>query len=214
MQDKGREFKGIIGGTGYDRLASLNGMKADFYRSAFGDLDLTGEIKILDLGCGTASMSIAAFEKTKGKAEIHGVDISQDQLGYARQKIEDLPGLFRFHQCSMDDLDFDNESFDIVMTCMALHETPPEVRRRAIRETGRILKNGGIFILVDWSKPRLGLYSILWFPFLFFGDWKDNWKNVYRELCSEQGLALEEDSYINSLARRQVFRKRSNTNIK
>ena len=40
------------------------------------------------------------------------------------------------------------------MTSMAIHETPPEIRRAAIRETSRVLKKNGLFVLVDWSNQN------------------------------------------------------------
>ncbi|MDR0603305.1 MAG: hypothetical protein LBG80_03265, partial [Bacteroidales bacterium] len=66
----------------------------------------------------------------------------------------------------------------------------------------------GSFILVDWSKPKFGLWGVFWFPMICWGTQnKDNWKNVYPELCRQNGLQLKEDCYINSIARRQVFIK-------
>ena len=82
------------------------------------------------------------------------------------------------------------------------------VRRAAIAETARLLKPGGTFLLVDWSRPRFGLWGIVWYPFCRWGEGnRDNWNNVYPELCRERGLKLKEDDYINSISRRQVFVK-------
>jgi len=108
----------------------------------------------------------------------------------------------------MDELPFEDGSFDCVMSSMAIHETPPAVRRAAIRETARVLKDGGTFIYVDWCKPKFGLLGIFWFPLVYFGKSNgDNWNNVYPELCRVAGLTPVEDYYINSIARRQVFKK-------
>ena len=108
----------------------------------------------------------------------------------------------------MDELPFPDGHFDLVMTSMALHETPPAVRRAAITETARLLRPGGTFLLVDWSRPRFGLWGIIWYPFCRWGEGnRDNWNNVYPELCRERGLKLKEDDYINSISRRQVFVK-------
>ena len=45
-----------------------------------------------------------------------------------------ISGSFHFSVTSMDEIDFPNETFDLVMTSMALHEAKPEVRRIAIRK--------------------------------------------------------------------------------
>ncbi|MDR1897924.1 MAG: class I SAM-dependent methyltransferase [Prevotellaceae bacterium] len=95
-----------------------------------------------------------------------------------------------------------------VVTSMALHETPPEVRRAAIAQTARVLKSGGVFVLVDWSQPKFGLWGLVWFPMICRGmQNRDNWQNVYPALCGEHGLQRTEDRYLNSIARRQVFVK-------
>lgn len=208
MNEKGRAFTGMMGGAAYDRWASALGMGMPFYRKAVGELELPGGARVLDLGCGTGSLSVALAAKLDGSVIIYGVDISDEQLDYARAKAKGARGEFHFLNRSMDDLKFSDGYFDAVITSMAFHETPPAVRRGAIRETERVLKRNGHFVFVDWSRPKAGLLAAVWLPFLFIGDWKDNWHNVYRPLCEERGLVLREDRYINSLARRQVFIKK------
>ncbi len=91
---------------------------------------------------------------------------------------------------------------------MSIHETPPKIRRSALSEVARVLKPGGIFVLVESCRPRLGLLGILWYPLVCFGEKnKDNWCNVYPDLCRDRGLMLESDAYLNSISRRQVFIK-------
>ena len=207
MDGKGREFKGLWGGASYDRLTSLFGMGPDFYRKAVGEVRVPKDSIILDLGCGTGSLSIAFAQNLKGVKTVHGVDISADQLNHAKKKTDIFQQVFKFHHCSMDALPFPNEYFDVAATSMALHETPPMVRRGAIRETARVLKKEGLFVLVDWGRPWRRILAALWFPFLMFGKWQDNWRNTYVSLCNDAGLHLVEDGYINSITRRQVFKK-------
>ncbi len=91
MHEKGRVFKGMMGGAAYDRWASALGMGAPFYRRAVGEIDLSGGSRVLDLGCGTGSLSVALADKLDGAALIYGVDISDEQLDYARKKNERSP---------------------------------------------------------------------------------------------------------------------------
>ncbi|AEG59585.1 class I SAM-dependent methyltransferase [Desulforamulus ruminis] len=205
VTEKGRKFNGRIGGAAYDRWVSLMLMSQTYYQKAIGDLQLPPGSRVLELGCGTGSLSIALAERADRSSVFYGVDIAEDQLSYARVKTQEVPCTFQFINCSMDELIFEDQYFDAVITSLALHETPPAVRRGAILETARVLKPEGQFILVDWSKPRFGLMSALWLPFLFMGAWRDNWYNEYRLLCEAGGLVLVEDEYINSLIRRQRF---------
>jgi demethylmenaquinone methyltransferase/2-methoxy-6-polyprenyl-1,4-benzoquinol methylase len=206
VNPKGNEFKGWLGGAHYRRFAELFGMGPAFYRAGVGGEVLTAGKKALDLGCGPGALSYALAESADPQAEIHGVDISEDQLSYARAHAGRFACRLEFHHVSMDELPFPDASFDLVMSSMALHETPPPVRRGAIKETARVLKKGGTFVLVDWSRPRLGFWGALWFPFVCFGEKnRDNWTNIYPALCRDRGLRLVSDTYINSISRRQVF---------
>jgi demethylmenaquinone methyltransferase/2-methoxy-6-polyprenyl-1,4-benzoquinol methylase len=208
MTTKGNEFKGWAGGRNYRRLARLFGFTETFYREAIGNIRLTSGMRALDLGCGPGALSFALAEKASPEAEIVGIDISDDQLQEARRQSCRYACRLRFEHCSMDSLRYPDKHFDLVITSMALHETPPAVRRAAIAQTARTLKQGGRFVLVDWSKPRFGWWGAFWFPMICWGAHnRDNRHNVYPELCAQNGLHLEADRYINSIARRQVFKK-------
>jgi demethylmenaquinone methyltransferase/2-methoxy-6-polyprenyl-1,4-benzoquinol methylase len=206
VNHKGNAFEGFFGGANYRRLAALFGMGPVFYQAAVADIALGAGMKALDLGCGPGALSYALAENADPLAEIHGVDISDDQLNYARAHAGCFDCRLEFHHASMDELPFPDASFDLVMTSMALHETPPAVRRGAIAETARVLKHSGSFVLVDWSRPRFGLWGLLWLPLVCFGEKnRDNWTNVYPSLCQAQDMRLAADAYINSISRRQLF---------
>ncbi|MDR0394363.1 MAG: class I SAM-dependent methyltransferase, partial [Tannerella sp.] len=203
MDKKGNEFRGWAGGRNYRNLACLFGFTAAFYRKGIGDVTLAGGMRALDLGCGPGALSFALAEKASSEAEIIGIDISEDQLNEARSQCKQYRCRCRFENCSMDDLRYPDEYFDVVVTSMALHETPPEVRRTAIVQTARTLKKGGRFVLIDWSKPNFGWWGVFWFPMICWGAQnRDNWENVYPKLCKQNGLQIEDDSYINSIVRR------------
>lgn len=208
MKDKGRAFRGIAAGGNYRKWAKVMGLTDEFYRKAIGGRIFAKPVMVLDLGCGPGSLTFALADVLPGNSKITGIDISEDQLDYARRRAADYICKPGFLNCSMDELDFPDDHFDLVVTSMALHETPPQVRRRTIKEVARVLKPGGEFILVDWSKPRFGLYGVLWYPMLRLGaDTSDNWKNTYPSLCAAEELVLTEDDYLNSVYRRQVFKK-------
>lgn len=203
---KGNSFEGIFGGSNYHRFAKWFGMGPQFYRRGIGNLSLTADMRALDLGCGTGSLSFALAEKSNAGAEIVGVDISKDQIAFARRHADAFACSLSFQLRSMDETGFPDGHFDLVMTSMALHETPPEVRRGAIAEAGRVLKPGGRFLLVDISRPRFGIWGLLFGSAIAFSaSKKDCWNNVYPALCREHGMKLAEDAYLNSIARRQLF---------
>jgi demethylmenaquinone methyltransferase/2-methoxy-6-polyprenyl-1,4-benzoquinol methylase len=206
--DKGNVFNGLFSGENYDRGVSLAGFGLDLYREAVAEIPLKRGMRVLDLCCGTAAFSVAIAEATSGESRFDGVDLAPKQLVRAVRRTDPLPASFEFHQCSMDELPFDPETFDLAVSGMAFHEVPPEVRRGAINESARVLKPGGMFALVDWSGPeRFGLASLLWLPFLPFERAKDNRRNTYPVLFRERGFLLSGDVYLKSVVRCQVFRR-------
>jgi ubiquinone/menaquinone biosynthesis C-methylase UbiE len=208
MNKKGNEFKGLAAGANYKRMARIFGFGEEFYRKGIGNYTLEAGMKAIDLGCGPGALSFALAETACPDSEITGIDISEDQLAYAKKHSDGYDCKLNFIKTSMDDLPFEDNSIDIVVSSMALHETPASVRRAAVNETARVLKNGGVFIFVDWSKSKFGLWGIIWYPLVRFGETnKDNWNNVYPSLCGDVGLSLIDDYYINSITRRQVFWK-------
>lgn len=208
INDKGNAFEGVFGGSGYYRFARCFGIGPEFYRKGLGGIRLSSGMKALDLGCGPGALSFALAEASARDVEITGVDISKDQIDYAQANASLFSCKLDFRRVSMDETGLPDASIDLVMTSMALHETPPQVRRNAIAEAARVLKPGGRFLLVDWSKPKLGFWGLFWLPMIAFGETnRDNWNNVYPSLCRERGLKLAEDAYISSIARRQLFVK-------
>lgn len=207
--DKGRKFTGIWSGKGYLILTKIFGFTRPFYERALGDLDVDGVAAALDVGCGPGVLAATLAGRLSFGAVVHGIDLSEDQIVYARVHAAGAPAVTKYVVGSMDELPFVDASLDLVVSSMALHEAAREVRPNAIREIARALKPGGRFLLVDWSKPRFGLQALIWLPFLLPGRAEsDNWNNTYRRQCEDNGMELIEDSYINSITRRQLFRKR------
>ena len=206
MNEKGHVFSGWMGGGNYRCLAALMGMGRRFYQRGLGGIRLGKGMKAMDLGCGPGALSLALAQCSDPTASIIGIDLSEDQIRYARTVSRNLSCCPEFRVGSMDELDCEDGSLDLVMTSMALHETPPTIRRAAVREVARVLRPGGHFLLVDWSRPRWGWSGVVWYPFVAWGENnRDNRENRYADWCASLGLERVEDTYITSLVRRQVF---------
>ena len=203
-----KDFDGIVGGVVYDVVSGLTGFGRGFYQTAVRALPLKPGMCVVDLGCGTANLGIAAAERIGPGGRIIGVDLSEKQLARAREKAAYLPVPFQFELRSMDSLPMEDGSVDAVISSLAVHAAPPEIRRSAIREVGRVLRPGGFFGLIEWSRPRLGLTALIWLPTLLPTPRnRDNWNNAYPGICAGHGLDLETDVRLNSLVRCQVFRR-------
>lgn len=199
------KFEGRNAGKNYDLKALLFGFNSSFYKKAIDNIAILDDAKVLDLGCGTGNLSLA-IANDYPESKIVGIDISNDQLYYGRLKAKDYQNI-EFLNSSIDNLDFKDEYFDLVVSSMVFHGVSPKIRRIAIKEVCRVLKENGKFLLVDWSKPRFGLKGIVGLSFRLKKDTEDNWNNNYIDIASANSLFLKYDNYIDSLTRKQLFVK-------
>lgn len=201
----------LFTGANYDRLAYMSGFGAALYRKAAKQIPLQPGMRVLDLACGTGMFGRAVAERILPGGKVYGVDISHKQIEYAKKKVSKSRIPFEFHPYSMDDLLFKDNSFDAVVCSMTFHEVPSRVRRDTIKEVARVLKQSGLFALVDLSKPRIGRMGVagaLWYvSHPFDPAAEDHWKNTYPSLCRQHNLLQISDEYLNSTIRCQVFRK-------
>lgn len=112
---------------------------------------------ILELPIGTALNSII-IAKNRPKAEITGIDISEEMLQIANEKIL-KKGLSNIRTIKMDatNLDFKDQTFDVILISLLLHEVDKETRNKIMKEATRVLKNDGKVIIIEWDQPtKLG----------------------------------------------------------
>lgn len=208
--ERGNVFDGPVSGRAYDLLADLFGFGPTLYAKAVELMPLNEGHIVLDLGCGTGAFTCAVADVIGDGGVIHGIDLSRKQLDTAQEKMRSRSARFFPHLCSMDELPFANDTFDLVISSLAIHAAAPLVRRSTIRETARVLKRGSRFILVDWTRPRTFLSRLAYLPFspAVMGERvKDNWNNAYPALCEKERLTLESDIFLNSYVRYQSYVK-------
>ena len=95
-------------------------------------------LRMLEIGCG---MGTDGAQFAKAGADYTGIDLTDAAIELARKRFE-LCGLQGNFQISdAENLDFADESFDLVYSHGVLHHTPDTAR--AIREIHRVLVPGG-----------------------------------------------------------------------
>ena len=101
--------------------------------------------KILDMGC-TTGHSTLPWKDQYPDAEIHGIDVGGPCVRYAHGRAQSYGVTAHFHQMDAEFTNFEDETFDIVYSCMFLHEVPLENIKSIFKEANRILKPGGVMI--------------------------------------------------------------------
>ncbi|MFM2045347.1 MAG: hypothetical protein RLY86_3923 [Pseudomonadota bacterium] len=135
--------------------------------SFFRDRPVRGA-RLLDVGTGTGRF-LSAVKQAYPALETVGLDLSLPYLGEARTRLADRRGV-GLVQGPGERLPFADGTFDAVTTVFLLHELPRKVRQAAAAEMARVLKPGGMLVVVDslqtGDRPRYDALLRL-FPLAF-----------------------------------------------
>jgi ubiquinone/menaquinone biosynthesis C-methylase UbiE len=96
--------------------------------------DLSGQ-SILCVGCGSGEECEELLKK--GAAQVVGIDISQGLIEEAKKAFPNI----EFHVMDMEQLEFPDDSFDLVYSSLVMHYIPSW--EKVLAESRRVLKSGG-----------------------------------------------------------------------
>ncbi|AVH66680.1 methyltransferase [Nostoc sp. 'Peltigera membranacea cyanobiont' N6] len=122
--------------------------------------------KILDMGCSIGNSTLP-YVDAYPDAEIHAIDVGAPMLRYAHARAEALGKGVHFSQQNAEHTNFPDESFDLVVSHILLHEIPPPVVRKVMQESYRLLAPGGMMLHLEAPLYRhMDVYT----QFIF--DWE------------------------------------------
>ena len=101
--------------------------------------------RILDMGCSVGHSTVPYVEAFP-QAGVHGIDISAPFLRYAHARAESMGKAIQFTQQNAEKTNYDDESFDLVVSHILLHETSHKALINIFNECHRILRPGGVMI--------------------------------------------------------------------
>ncbi|MDZ8189749.1 MAG: methyltransferase domain-containing protein [Nostoc sp. ChiSLP02] len=104
--------------------------------------------KILDMGC-SAGNSTLPYVDAYPDAEVYAIDIGAAMLRYGHARAESLGKRVHFSQQNAERTNFSDESFDLVVSHILLHEIPPPAIRKVMQECYRLLAPGGMMLHVE-----------------------------------------------------------------
>jgi ubiquinone/menaquinone biosynthesis C-methylase UbiE len=112
------------------------------------------ENEVLDVGCGTGSLLLAAAERVGPSGALHGIEPSMEMAAHARHKAEAHRVPLEVVEGSADRLPYPPGSFDAVFCTLVFHHLPRSMQEGAVREMRRVLRPGGRAVIVDWQRPK------------------------------------------------------------
>jgi ubiquinone/menaquinone biosynthesis C-methylase UbiE len=143
---------GRLGTRLYDPIVRATGREKQFKGRLLDLAELTPGDRVLDLGCGTGTLAIAALER-QPRAAMHGIDADPDMLGRAREKARAAGLEPDFTTGSATDLPYEDSSFDVVLSSLLFHHLNRDAKEAAAREVARVLRSDGRFLVADWGAP-------------------------------------------------------------
>jgi demethylmenaquinone methyltransferase/2-methoxy-6-polyprenyl-1,4-benzoquinol methylase/phosphoethanolamine N-methyltransferase len=136
-------FSGLMG-LGVNRPNSR--MVIDLAKVKPGD-------KVLDVGCGTGSLTLTAKVSAGASGAVYGIDASPEMIDVARKKAKQSGLDVVFDVGLIEKIPFPNAIFDVVVSRLAIHHLPDELKRQGFTEIFRVLKPGGHFLVADFNPP-------------------------------------------------------------
>jgi ubiquinone/menaquinone biosynthesis C-methylase UbiE len=106
---------------------------------------------VLDVGCGTGTLTMAAKRHVGPEGKVYGIDASPEMIARARKKASRANLEIAFDTAAIESMAFPDASFDVVVSSAMLHHLPDETRRKGLQEVRRVLKPGGRMLAIDFA---------------------------------------------------------------
>jgi ubiquinone/menaquinone biosynthesis C-methylase UbiE len=152
----------------YDLLVWLVsfGREGDFRGKTLHFARLKPGESVLDVGCGTGTLAIAAKRSVGAAGTVQGIDASPEMIARATKKAKKANQDVSFKNALAEALPFPSGQFDVVLATMMLHHLPRKPRQQCASEVRRVLKVGGRVLAVDFAG---GTKQRTWLPKHFHG---------------------------------------------
>lgn len=143
------------------------------YKTLFHDLQQSGRLtslkpdsKVLDVGIGSGALSLGLVGTVTFPMALYGVDISSKMLVTSQRNLARLGVKGRLRRSSADQLPYEDNSFDMVMTAHVLEHLDDPLN--GLAEMMRVLKPGGQLLTLmtkqglwgQWIRQKWGIRPI------------------------------------------------------
>ncbi|MEW6554438.1 MAG: methyltransferase domain-containing protein [Actinomycetota bacterium] len=137
-------------------------------RELFPKLNLRGDERVLDIGCGDGRLTVELSELVPSGAVV-GIDSSPEMISFARDSFppEDYPNL-SWQVMDAQELSFDGE-FDVAFSNAVLHWVPDQ--GLVLRGVERSLKGGGRLLFQMGGRGMAANVVQVMMSVLSRGDW-------------------------------------------
>jgi SAM-dependent methyltransferase len=122
----------------------------------FVDPHLQDTSRIVDVGCGPG-LFLRDLSKRYPEAELFGADVTGAMIDHAREvECQGRTPVYELHDITSQPLPFEDGQVNLLCMVAVLHVLNDPFL--VCREIGRVLADGGIFLLQDWVRSPLPDY--------------------------------------------------------
>ncbi len=177
----------------YDPIIQLLFPEKAFRRCLIEQMRIEKGHRVLDLGCGTATLDIL-IKKAHPGAVVVGLDGDQKILGIARAKIEKEGLDIKLDKGMAFELPYPDNSFDLVVSSLVFHHLTRENKKRTFNEIFRVLKPGGELHAADFGKPHNFIMLMPSMIFRFLEEVSENIKGLLPDMFRGAGFVQVEET--------------------
>jgi ubiquinone/menaquinone biosynthesis C-methylase UbiE len=107
---------------------------------------------VLDIGCGTGTLAIAAKRHVGPRGTVYGIDASPEMLARADKKARKASVEVVLSNAIAQALPFPDAQFDAVLSTVMLHHLPRKARAQCAAEIRRVLRPSGRVLVVEFGS--------------------------------------------------------------
>lgn len=174
----------------YDWFIQLTMPEMKVKNQLIQQAELRAGEKVLDFGCGTATLTLL-IEEHCTDCEAIGLDTDAQILAMAKQKISQKKSAVTLLMYDGNTLPFPDRTFDKVLSSWVFHHLTTSQKIEAFKEINRILKPRGELHIADWGKAETMLMRFLFFGLQVFDNFyttNDNVKGKLPQLIQKGGF--------------------------
>lgn len=181
----------------YDPLLKWGMREEIFKRRLVLQAGLQPKMDVLDLGCGTGTLTVM-LKQAAPLANITGLDGDSQVLSIAQGKAIQADLNIQWDRGMAFDLPYPDQSFDVVVSSLVIHHLTALDKSRAFQEVHRILRPGGWFHIVDFGPPFSLLTHIQSAVMKNLEETADNFAGRILPMLQKAGFRAQVDAQLNA----------------
>lgn len=153
--------------------------------------------RVLDVGCGTATLTIL-LKQACVEAEVTGLDGDAKVLDLARAKVNAAGLDVALAQGLAAEAPFPPASFDRIVSSLVFHHLKTDEKRRTLTRIRELLKPGGEIHVADWGKAQNSAMRVAFLAIQLLDGFETTTDNVRGRLpafMTEAGFRAVEETH-------------------